>query len=92
MTTQQFEMYQEEATRFAEGYGCTNEHIHHIIASVMMQRDGVGFGGGSFVTAVIENNLEGAVSRADSECLEYLPVIVASFRYAHLQSITEKNI
>ena len=76
--------YHEAAREFALNYDVTSEHIISIIASVMMTRDGQGYSGGSFVHAVVDNDLFQAISRADSECYQNLKVIVAANQYAHL--------
>jgi hypothetical protein len=76
--------YQSAAQEFALEYEVTNPHIINIIASVMMTRDGKGLQGGSFVQAVVENDLFGAISRADNECYQNLKVIVAANQYAYL--------
>ena len=51
-----------------------SQHIIDIIISVMMHRDGIQSGGG-FVTSVCNNDLIGAISRADSECIKHLKLI-----------------
>ena len=51
-----------------------SQHIIDIIVSVMMHRDKIQMGGG-FVTAVCENDLAGAVGRADSDCINHLKLI-----------------
>jgi hypothetical protein len=76
--------YQSAAEEFALEYGVTNPHIVSIIASVMMTRDGKGYPGGSFVQSVVDNDLYGALSKADSQCYQNLKVIVAANQYAHL--------
>lgn len=76
--------YQNAAEEFALQYGVTNFHIVNIVASVMMTRDGKGYPGGSFVQAVVDNDLFGAISRADSVCYQNLKVIVAANQYAYL--------
>lgn len=76
--------YQSAAQEFALEYEVTNPHIINIIASVMMTRDGKGIRGGSFVESVVENDLFGAISRADNECYQNLKVIVAANQYAYL--------
>jgi len=48
------------------------DHVINIARSVMLHRDGIMLGGG-FVTAVIENDLEKAISVADSTCSQHLP-------------------
>jgi hypothetical protein len=45
-------------------YGLTNYLVHHVPA-------------GSFLTAVLENDLKEACARADDDCMWALPVIVA---------------
>lgn len=50
-------------------------HVKNIARSIMLHRDGIMKGGG-FVTAVCNNNLEGAVSSADSVCIECLQFFV----------------
>lgn len=59
------------------------EHVHTIAASVMMTRDGVMFGG-SFAQAVVENNLEAAVGRADTICLRNLAFFVYCKNHVHV--------
>jgi hypothetical protein len=59
------------------------EHVHTIAASVMMTRDGVMFGG-SFAHAVVENNLEAAVGRADTICLRNLAFFVYCKNHVHV--------
>jgi hypothetical protein len=76
--------YQSAAEQFAMEYEVSNPHIIRIIASVMMTRDGKGLQGGSFVQAVVENDLFGAISRADDVCYQNLKVIVAANQYAYL--------
>ena len=76
--------YQSAAKEFALEYEVTNPHIINIIASVMMTRDGKGLQGGSFVQSVVDNDLSGAISKADTQCLQNLKVIVAACDYAYL--------
>jgi hypothetical protein len=76
--------YQKAAEEFALEYNVTNLHIINIVASVMMTRDGKGLQGGGFVQAVVDNDLFGAILRADSECYQNLKVIVAANQYAYL--------
>ena len=56
------------------------KHIESIGASVMMARDKV-LSGGSFVQAVINNNLADAVGRADSTCINHLKFFVYCKKY-----------
>ena len=76
--------YQIAAQEFALEYDVTNPHIINIIASVMMTRDGKGLQGGGFVQSVVNNDLFGAISKADSECYNNLKVIVAANQYSYL--------
>jgi hypothetical protein len=55
-----------------------SEHIINIIVSVMKTRDGIGPIGGSFVQSVVNNDLCGAVVRADNECLKHIKLIALS--------------
>jgi hypothetical protein len=76
--------YQSAAEEFALEYSVTNPHIIRIIASVMMTRDEQGIQGGGFVQSVVDNDLFGAISKADNECYQNLKVIVASNQYSYL--------
>jgi len=76
--------YQSAAKEFALEYEVTNPHIINIIASVMMTRDEKGLQGGSFVQSVVDNDLFGAISRADNQCLQNIKVIVAANQYSYL--------
>lgn len=68
------------AKNFAKNYGYENvsEHIINIIVSVMRTRDGIGPIGGGFVQSVVNNDLNGAVCRADKECLNHIKLITLS--------------
>jgi len=67
--------YRERAILFAKEWKeDVSEHIIDIIVSVMLQRDGVQNGGG-FVNAVCNNDLTGAITRADCECIKHLKLI-----------------
>jgi hypothetical protein len=76
--------YQSAAEEFALEYDVTNPHIIRIIASVMMTRDEQGIQGGGFVQSVVDNDLFGAISKADNECYNHLKVIVAAKQYSYL--------
>jgi hypothetical protein len=62
------------AVKFASewGYNDVSNHILDIMVSIMCTRDKSSYSGGGFVTAICNNDLIGAVSRADSECENYL--------------------
>ena len=51
----------------------------------MMTRDGV-FDGGDFVQAICSNDLRAAVSRADSEVLNYLKVMSNTYDYCRIEN------
>ena len=72
------ENYYERVREFAKEYDETpSMHIIDIMASVMMTRDKYMMGG-SFVQAVVDNDLYGTINRADKECLQNLKLIVAT--------------
>ena len=76
MITQQD--YYERVREFAKQYDETPSiHIIDVMASVMMTRDNFMMEG-SFVQAVVDNDLYGAINRADRECLQNLKLIVAT--------------
>lgn len=69
-------MYKAAAQKWAAMYIVDNQHAIDIAASVLMTRDGV-LQGGSFVQAIIDNNLREAIGRADDVCINYLKFFVA---------------
>ena len=60
----------ERATKFAIEYGYTDasEHIFDVMVSIMCTRDKTSHAGGSFVQAVVNNDLYSALSKADTDC------------------------
>lgn len=76
--------YNLAAQEFANERHVINPHIINIIASVMMTRDDKGLKGGGFVQSVVDNDLYGAISRADTECYQHLKLIVAANQSAYL--------
>lgn len=76
--------YLDAATKFAKRHLVESPHIINIIMSVMCTRDGVGYPGGSFVQAVVDNDLLNAVARADSECIKNIRVIVSANQFCHV--------
>lgn len=60
-----------------------HDHIINIARSVMMHRDGI-MKGGSFVTAIVENDLDGAITRADSVCVQNIPFFVHCKRFINI--------
>lgn len=78
-----YKKYYETAKNYLiEFDNITELHIIDIVTSVLMTRDGVGYPGGSFVRAVVENNLYEAITRADATCLRYLPAIISAKMWA----------
>jgi hypothetical protein len=78
------ENYYEKVKKFASEYGENPSiHIIDIMASVMMTRDNYMMGG-SFVQSVVNNDLYGAINRADKECLANLKLIVATKHNCYL--------
>jgi len=60
-------------------------HIIDVAASVMMTRDNYQRGG-SFVQAVVLNDLDNAVNRADNECALAIRYFVYCNKFVHLAS------
>jgi len=77
------EKYRAKAREFAAGWKIDNDHVINICASVMMTRDNV-LQGGSFVQAIIDNNLYEAINRADDTCINYLKIFVIAKRNWYL--------
>ena len=69
-------------------------HACDLAASVIMTRDNI-MHGGSFVQAVIENNLDAAVSRADDTAIKVLHAMVSIKRNcwpaAYVNEMTSKD-
>jgi len=69
------EDYKKAALRFAEDWRTdVTPHNVDIMISIMMHRDGIMPGGG-FVEAVCNNDLVGAVSRADMDNLRVIKLL-----------------
>ena len=76
--------YRAAVVHFANRYNEeVSEHIIDVMISVMMTRDNV-LQGGSFVQAVVANDLKESISRADTDCGKNLRIITlcANFCYA----------
>lgn len=70
-----YNAYKDAVVRFLNDYEETaSNHIIEIMISVMMTRDNL-IQGGSFVQAVVSNDLRKAVTRADKECTAHLKII-----------------
>ena len=78
--------YKQAVIHFANRYGVeVSEHIIDVMISVMMTRDNIQQGG-SFVQAVVANNLKEAISRADTECGNQLRIITLCANFCHLET------
>lgn len=51
---------------------CQNTHIVEIGTSILCTRWNVGYAGGGFVQAVVDNDLQGAIGRADGTSIRAL--------------------
>lgn len=84
-----YRQYLDSAASLCNSYGMVEEtqedadHIIDIAASIMMTRDIENYKGGSFVNAVVNNDLTNAVSRADSVCIRNLKLFtyIKNFGY-----------
>lgn len=78
--------YRAAVVHFANRYNeQVSEHIIDVMISVMMTRDNV-LQGGSFVQAVVANNLKESISRADTECGKQLRIITLCANFCHVDS------
>jgi len=78
------EVYKKSVLKFAEGWKVQlSEHQIDTMISVMFHRDGV-MVGGSFVEAVANNDLYGAISRADVENFQNLKIVTLCFKNNHI--------
>jgi hypothetical protein len=79
--------YRAAVVHFANRYNTeVSEHIIDVMISTMMTRDNV-LQGGSFVQAVVANNLRDSISKADAECTKQLRIITlcSNFCYAEYE-------
>jgi hypothetical protein len=83
----QREQYVNAAKQHLHNYGTYtySDHIVDIIVSVMFTRDGIMQGGG-FVQAIVNNDLRGAIARADEDCTKNLKVIALAYSNAFIQN------
>ena len=78
--------YREAVLHFLNRYNEeVSEHIIDVMISVMMTRDNV-LQGGSFVQAVVANNLKESISRADTECGKHLRIISLCCSFCYVDS------
>ena len=78
--------YRQAVVHFLNRYNEeVSEHIIDVMISVMMTRDNV-LQGGSFVQAIVANNLRESISRADTECGKHLRIISLCCSFCHVDS------
>jgi hypothetical protein len=78
------EVYRKSVLKFAEGWKVElTEHQIETMISVMFHRDEI-MVGGSFVEAVANNDLYGAISRADVENFQNLKLVTLCFKNNHI--------
>jgi hypothetical protein len=81
------EIYYDSARNFLKRYRIdASNHIVDIIVSVMRKRDDNNWMCGSFVEAVVSNNLERAALGADNDCVNHLKTFVLALRNCYIQS------
>ena len=77
--------YRMAAVHFANRYNeQVSEHVIDVMISAMMTKDNV-LHGGSFVQAVINNDLRDAISRADKDCLKHLRIITLCANFCNVK-------
>lgn len=69
------EKYRAAAKKYAAQWKITDEHVISVAASILMTRDSI-LPGGSFVHAVVNNNLNEAINRADDTCIQHMRFFV----------------
>ncbi len=75
------DQYRERAIQFAKDWNTeVSEHNLDIMVSIMATRDKTSYEGGSFVQAVVANDLRQAVARADDDNLRVIKLL-AMCRY-----------
>jgi hypothetical protein len=78
--------YRNAVVHFLNRYNKeVSEHIIDVMISVMMTRDNV-LQGGSFVQAVVSNNLREAINRADDDCSNNLKIITICCYNCHVET------
>ena len=81
------EKYKKSVLEFAHGWRVElTDHQIDIMISVMLHRDKIQMGG-SFVEAVANNDLYGAITRADTENFQNLKLITLCFKNNHIHPI-----
>lgn len=77
--------YRMAAVHFANRYNeQVSEHVIDVMISTMMTKDNV-LQGGSFVQAVVNNNLKDAISNADADCSKHLRIITLCANFCNVK-------
>ena len=78
--------YREAVLHFLNRYNeQVSDHIIDVMISVMMTRDNV-LQGGSFVQAVVGNNLKETISRADTDCSKNIRIITICSQHCYVET------
>ena len=78
--------YRQAVVHFLNRYNEeVSEHIIDVMISVMMTRDNV-LQGGSFVQAVVGNNLKETISRADADCSKNIRIITICSQHCYVET------
>jgi hypothetical protein len=81
------ELYKKSVIDFSKGWKVDlTDHQINTMISVMLHRDGIMIGG-SFVEAVANNDLYGAISRADIENFQNLKLVTLCYKNNHIHPI-----
>jgi hypothetical protein len=81
------ELYKKSVVDFSKGWKVDlTDHQINTMISVMLHRDGI-MNGGSFVEAVANNDLYGAITNADIENFQNLKLVTLCFKNNHIHPI-----
>jgi len=81
------ELYKKSVIDFSSGWKVNlSDHQINTMISVMLHRDGI-MNGGGFVEAVANNDLYGAISRADIENFQNLKLVTLCYKNNHIHPI-----
>ncbi len=86
------EKYKQSVLKFAKGWKAElTDHQVDTMISVMLHRDKIQMGG-SFVEAIANNDLYGAISRADVENFQNLKLVTLCFKNNHIHPIPKLDM
>lgn len=81
------EIYKKSVLEFIKGWNADlTDHQIDTMISVMLHRDKIMLGGG-FVEAVCNNDLYGAISKADVDNIKNLKLVALCYRNNHIYPI-----